>query len=273
MIRFKGNLKHIQTGSGVDKAETRLKLVHAKPIPHVTYHWVTTIVRFLQDYTLPSTMPAENDEYPRPDFKRDQLRWQSLNGPWDFLFDDEDVGLSELWHQKGLPVQVSLSNKPHDTQVNAEPKDSLMETIAAHPDHLTKHNIHVKSTNTINRKRTIIVPYVFQCPASGIGERTAHEVLWYERHINDSRTSEERQRGDRVIIRFGAVDYAARVWVEGRYVGDHCGGHVPFDIDITDILATATSESKRLTVRVFDSTEDLTQPRGKQVCWQRSTVR
>lgn len=206
----------------------------------------------------------EGEVYPRPDFERDQLRWQSLNGPWDFVFDDEDVGLTELWHHKGLPSEVKLGNGQDNAQNVSEGRDSLMETISAHPDRLVKDNVHTKSTNVINQQQKIIVPYVFQCPASGINDRTAHEVLWYEREINDLRTTEEKDRGDRVIIRFGAVDYSARVWVEGTYVGEHIGGHVPFDIDITDILTISSSTSKRLTVRVFDSTDDLTQPRGKQ---------
>jgi len=211
---------------------------------------------------------TEKDEgdYPRPDFQRDRLRWQSLNGPWDFLFDDDDIGQTKLWQHKGLPASVTLNttDNQNNAQNNPQARDSLMETISAHPDQLVKDNIHTKLSNTTNHKRIIIVPYVFQCPASGIGERTAHEVLWYERNIDDLRTAEEKQRGDRVIIRFGAIDYEARVWVEGHYVGEHRGGQVPFELDITGIFDISPSGSKRLTVRVFDSTDDLTQPRGKQ---------
>lgn len=38
-------------------------------------------------------------EYPRPDFERDSF--QSLNGEWDFAFDDENLGLSEKWYEGG----------------------------------------------------------------------------------------------------------------------------------------------------------------------------
>ncbi|KAG8163082.1 hypothetical protein KVR01_007560 [Diaporthe batatas] len=184
-----------------------------------------------------STSPA----YPRPDFQRPNLNWTSLNGPWDFYFDDEDAGLGEGWHLSSPPASL---------------------------------------------KQTIQVPFVFQAPASGIGDRGAHEVLWYSRRIRDIRTAEARARGDRLLLRFGAVDYECRAWVGGVPVGGHRGGHVPFDLDISDALlssstaagggggggggggeqdtTTATTTTTTLTLRVRDSPYDLTQPRGKQ---------
>lgn len=60
-------------------------------------------------------------------------------------------------------------------------------------------------------RRTIEVPFVFQAPASGIGERGAHEVLWYERSFADIRTSEELKKGHRLLLRFSAIDYEATV--------------------------------------------------------------
>lgn len=39
--------------------------------------------------------------YPRPQFVRDA--WQSLDGPWEFSFDDLGEGMSNQWHQ-GLPA-------------------------------------------------------------------------------------------------------------------------------------------------------------------------
>lgn len=92
-------------------------------------------------------------------------------------------------------------------------------------------------------KRSIKVPYVFQCPTSGINERGVHEVLWYERNITDIRAGEDRECGHRLLVRFGAVDYEAKVWLNGHYIGEHRGGHVPFDLDLTvsDTLATRMS--------------------------------
>ncbi|KAL2754842.1 glycoside hydrolase family 2 protein [Sodiomyces alcalophilus JCM 7366] len=206
--------------------------------------------------------------YPRPDFERPALHWQSLNGPWDFLFDDTDVGLSQLWHQTGLPQECPAS--PSDGFQGSSEGQSITQKIAAGTQELIKDNIFSRSGDArTNAKRQIIVPFVFQSPASGINDRGVHEVLWYERVFTDLRNPDEIKKGHRLLLRFGAVDYEAKVWVNGRYVGGHRGGHVPFELDVTDELAPSASAnaatgSHRLTLRVYDSAYDLTQPRGKQ---------
>jgi beta-galactosidase/beta-glucuronidase len=119
------------------------------------------------------------------------------------------------------------------------------------------------SLSNSNSKREIQVPYAFQTPASGINLLEAHEVMWYERSITDIRSADERTKGNRLLVRFGAVDYECEAWVDGSFVGGHRGGHVPFDVDVTDVFDDGAEEA-RLTLRVRDSPYDLTQPRGKQ---------
>ena len=161
--------------------------------------------------------------YPRPDFQRSKLNWTILNGTWDFLFDDADVGEDQGW-QKGLPAHG------------------------------------VTGSNSLSQ---IKVPYVFQSKASGLNNRGVHEVVWYARNLQDIRTDAEKRLGYRHILRFGAVDYHAKVWVNGQFVGEHRGGHVPFEFDITNVLDTQPLDH-RVVVRVYDSAYDLMQPRGKQ---------
>ena len=36
-------------------------------------------------------------EYPRPQLVRE--KWQSLNGFWDFAFDDADQGILQKWYK------------------------------------------------------------------------------------------------------------------------------------------------------------------------------
>ncbi len=103
---------------------------------------------------------------------------------------------------------------------------------------------------------TIEVPFAPESVRSGIGDTGFHPNCWYEREV-------EIQRGEgRVLLHFGAVDYHARVWVNGHFVGEHEGGHTPFTIDITSVL----DENKltRITVWASDDPHDLAKPRGKQ---------
>ena len=40
--------------------------------------------------------------------------------------------------------------------------------------------------------------------------------------------------GQRIFIRMGSANYAAKVWINGIFIGDHYGGHLPFEFDITE---------------------------------------
>ncbi|KAL1593215.1 hypothetical protein SLS60_010823 [Paraconiothyrium brasiliense] len=201
--------------------------------------------------------------YPRPDWQRPSLNWQSLNGPWSFLFDDNDVGLAQGWHLHGLPSEVFVDLALTNTSSSNQDSESITAKIAGDTQALIKGNVFKSDGAVKHSRRDIQVPYVWQCPASGIEEKGVHEVFWYERSIQDIRTKEQKERGDKVNLRFGAVDYEAKVWVDGNFVGGHRGGHVPFSIDVTDAFAKKEGEH-RFTIRVYDSAYDLTQPRGKQ---------
>lgn len=200
-------------------------------------------------------------DYPRPDFVRKGLIWKSLNGPWSFLFDDNDKGLAQNWHLNGVPEEDTVVPY-HTNNVENIDSDKVLAHIMGAESKLAQEK-KFKIEQTVHKKREIQVPYVFQCPASGINEQDVHEVLWYEREIADPREGSQASKDRfRVILRFGAVDYEAKIWIGGQFYGQHRGGHVPFDIDITDAFHDSTVQ--KLTMRVFDSAHDLTQPRGKQ---------
>jgi hypothetical protein len=105
----------------------------------------------------------------------------------------------------------------------------------------------------------IVVPYPPESVASGIGDRGFHRACWYQRDFYMPVADE------RVILRFGAVDYAAKVWVNGCLAATHEGGHTPFSADITELLDASGRQT--VTVLVEDDPHDLTKPRGKQD-WQ-----
>lgn len=107
--------------------------------------------------------------------------------------------------------------------------------------------------------RRITVPFPPESTASGIGDRAFHPVLWYRRTVALPPGTEPR----RWLLHFGAVDYRADVWVDGRPVVRHEGGHVSFSADITNALDADRSEHV-IVVRAEDPPDDVTQPRGKQ---------
>ncbi|MCC6857097.1 MAG: glycoside hydrolase family 2 [Bryobacterales bacterium] len=110
-----------------------------------------------------------------------------------------------------------------------------------------------------NRKfsRAITVPFAFESKLSGIGDTSFHPWIWYRRTF----TVPESWKGKRVLLHFGAVDYRAAVWVNGRAAGEHEGGNTPFHFDITPLLQKGANI---LTVRAEDPPEDRYVPRGKQ---------
>lgn len=147
--------------------------------------------------------------YPRPQFVRDPQSWVSLDGSWDFAFDDDNKGMTKGW-------------------------------FCAFPQ----------------EKRGILVPFVYESPASGVGDPSRHDVIWYKRCFTGA-----PERGDkRTLIHLEGCDYNTRLWINGAFAGSHEGGYARFSFDITELIKKGTNE---IVVRVEDSF-DTAQPRGKQ---------
>jgi beta-galactosidase/beta-glucuronidase len=143
-------------------------------------------------------------EYPRPQMVREH--WISLNGPWQFMYDDE----------RRCAMPDCVDGWTHE----------------------------------------IMVPFAPETVASGIGDTGFHAVCWYRRAFS-------LLPGDgRTILHFGAIDYAARVWVNDHLVAEHEGGHTPIHADITAVMKGDGAQV--ITVWVEDDPHDLAKPRGKQ---------
>ena len=67
-------------------------------------------------------------------------------------------------------------------------------------------------------------------------------------------------KGERVFLRMGSANYAARVWWNGRFVGAHEGGHLPFTFDVT-ALAVA-GQPFTLAIRVENELKPTRVPAG-----------
>ncbi len=106
----------------------------------------------------------------------------------------------------------------------------------------------------------ILVPFCIESALSGVKRSVRDdEALWYRRTFE----TPGAWNGQRVLLHFGAVDWSAEVWVNGKRAGGHRGGYDPFSLDITELLTAKGAQT--LVVRVTDPTDSSWQPRGKQV--------
>ncbi|MEU1164047.1 alpha-L-arabinofuranosidase C-terminal domain-containing protein [Streptomyces sp. NPDC005921] len=81
-------------------------------------------------------------------------------------------------------------------------------------------------------------------------------VVWYQRDVRVPRGWTD----ERVVLRFGAVTHAARVYADDRLVAEHTGGYTPFEADLTGIVEPGTEF--RLTVAVDNRLTNVTIPPG-----------
>ena len=58
-------------------------------------------------------------------------------------------------------------------------------------------------------------------------------TVWYKRSFDWT-----LKPGTRLFVHFGAVNYHARVWLNGAFLGEHVGGFTPFAFEISDKLRT-----------------------------------
>jgi beta-glucuronidase len=56
-------------------------------------------------------------------------------------------------------------------------------------------------------------------------------TVWFEKDFNYKKDSQTK-----AILHFGAVNYDAKVYVNGKLAGSHVGGYTPFNFDVTDLV-------------------------------------
>lgn len=105
--------------------------------------------------------------------------------------------------------------------------------------------------------RDIYVPAPLQSQFDDL--RDYDGVAWYRRSFTIPNEWMDRRR---VVLGFGAADYLAEVWVNQVKVGEHEGGYLPFEFDVTEAIRAGENS---LLVRIDDPLELHPEiPHGKQ---------
>jgi len=107
---------------------------------------------------------------------------------------------------------------------------------------------------------TITVPFPWESPFSGVARPDYKGAGWYEREF----TVPADWQGLTPFLHFGAVDWHARVWINGQFATEHNNGYLPFSVDLSRFVQAG--EQATVTVRAFDIA-DATTLVGKQVPW------
>ena len=99
--------------------------------------------------------------------------------------------------------------------------------------------------------RSVIVPMPWQAQFDDLRETSG--IGWYRLSFPVDSGSLQPADANVAILHFGAVDYHTTVWLNGKYLGEHEGGYLPFEFDVTKSLHEAANE---LLVKVIDPTDD-----------------
>jgi beta-glucuronidase len=135
---------------------------------------------------------------------------KSLNGTWRYIVDPYENG---FYNYRYEPYDSSEHPGTGAYFTNAKPKDK---------SELIEYNF--------DRSDTIAVP--------GDWNTQKEKLFYYEGTIWYKRSFDYKKRNDanRVVICFGAVNYRADVYLNGKKLGMHVGGFTPFTFDATPFL-------------------------------------
>ncbi|MGO9227804.1 MAG: glycoside hydrolase family 2 protein [Bryobacteraceae bacterium] len=133
----------------------------------------------------------------------------SLNGPWKFIVDPYEAGYWDF-HLHPIPDGGLGANR----------------VPAGKSDH--------EELTFLPNTPTLQVP--------GDWNTQKPELLWYEGTIWYQREFEYvKKPGRRLILWFGAANYQAIVFLNGKKLGQHEGGFTPFQFEVTDAVRDGTN--------------------------------
>lgn len=95
-------------------------------------------------------------------------------------------------------------------------------------------------------QQMINVPFCWESSLSGVEDTNYLGQAWYQKKV----TVDKDWDGRKLFLKFGAVDWKCKLWVNGQEVGEHVGGYNAFEFDVTEYLKAG--EENTITLWVED---------------------
>jgi hypothetical protein len=177
-----------------------------------------------------------------------------------YVFEGVVSGQSS-WQMKSVPIETRWARDVSPANALPEyPRPQMVRAEWQNLNGLWEYAITLKdAAKPADFSGEILVPYPIESALSGVKKPLLpSQRLWYRRTLR----RRDVKSDDRVLLHFGAVDWQATVYINGREVGRHQGGYQQFSFDITDDLRAGDNE---LVVSVWDPTDTGPNPHGKQI--------
>lgn len=113
----------------------------------------------------------------------------------------------------------------------------------------------------VNAKKfdnNIVVPFCPESKLSGVEHKDFIEKMWYQRTLDIP----ANWTGKKIFLNFGAVDYKAEIYIDGKFITRHFGGSSSFSVDLSRYVTPG--KSYNLVVYVEDFLRSGRQTGGKQ---------
>lgn len=140
----------------------------------------------------------------------------TLNGEWRSIIDPYETGFYDYrWAQR------DLDNKPSRSEA------FFLDVKPENPSERVEYDFDASPTLNVpgdwNTQRPELLYY--------------EGSVWYRKKFESAGVTD----GQRVFLRFGAVNYRADVYLNGRKLGTHIGGFTPFTFEATEFLKRGTN--------------------------------
>src|SRR5882672_3707560 len=140
----------------------------------------------------------------------------SLNGEWKSIIDPYETGFYDYRHE-----QRDLTNNPSRSET------FYLDVKPADPSERVEYDFDTSPVLNVpgdwNTQRPELLYY--------------EGSVWYRKQFDFAGL----QPGEHAFVRFGAVNYRADVYLNGKKLGVHVGGFTPFSFEVTKLLKPGTN--------------------------------